>query len=92
MTEIKDEHAWTCGSRKDLECRRFIDRGAFGEVYEVFVAFITATNFFRSPTKMLHGLGSKQAVQTPARSLPARYFESTTLLKRRSELKQRILI
>jgi hypothetical protein len=58
MTEIKNDHAWTCGSRKDLECRRFIDRGAFGEVYEVSVSSIAPPNpNSRSLIKLLHGLG-----------------------------------
>lgn len=93
VTEMNSEHAWTCGSSKGLGCRRFINRGAFSEVYEVSQSSISLTDptFFRWFIKSLLGSDSKRRIHCGQRSFHARYSESTELLKRMSDLKRRIL-
>jgi hypothetical protein len=61
LTEMNSEHAWTCGSSKGLECRRFINRGAFGDVYEVSLSSVPLIDLgsFRWSIKSLLGLGLK---------------------------------
>jgi len=50
QVEMDKSMQWTCGKDGSLECRRHINSGAFGDVYEVIAQRCSLTSF-RSATR-----------------------------------------